>query len=155
MSFELSDYQLAALQEMNITVWRRPESDTSETLAPETGSENATGANSDAQSRLQQLKAQINQPEGEHQAPVTPQISEPAKPEPVKPERIKLDEIRYQSFANDIKQALNGLECQFEPQVYISESLAVDKNVILLPATPEKLSVADKKALWTALSQLV
>ncbi|GGF72562.1 hypothetical protein [Alteromonas lipolytica] len=140
MTFALTDYQIAALQEMQIPVWQRQEtrlekSPDSPVVNPE--KMHKPVSQDTARSHLQRLKESVSSP-----APVTP-VTEKAQP-------VMYTEADYPLFFADLHQALASLNIPVK-QVKAGDVIAVTATEITLPVIPAKLTAQHKKQLWQAL----
>ncbi|MDC8831653.1 hypothetical protein [Alteromonas gilva] len=152
MTAELSDYQIAALQEMHIPVWQPQDKAAVSTATkgqrqrPDAASSSpvqapAKASQSDARSHLQKIKDNMS--------------AKPAPPDKAdaQPDLQPLSAQQYPAFADDVLQALQLTAANVSLPVMIGGDVSVNATHIRLPATPDKLSAEHKKQLWKALCQ--
>ncbi len=153
MTSELSDYQIAALQEMHIPVWQsqdkavaaaaQSQSSDAQSPAPASAPVKAPAKTSpsDARSHLQKIKDSM--------------AAKPAQPEKTdaREDLLPLSAQQYPAFTDDVRQALQITSQNTVLPVLIGGEVKFSANQIVLPATPDKLSAEHKKQLWKALCQ--
>ncbi|MDY6926229.1 MAG: hypothetical protein SWN10_03940 [Pseudomonadota bacterium] len=151
MAFALTDYQIAALQEMQIPVWQpqgklaEPAGETpdvTEKVKSEPVSQDT------ARSHLQRIKDSVSA------KPAPAQTAKKAD-EPVAPPALQ--EIKAQQapqFFADLLIAVQGLAMETVPPVKVGAPVSVSQTAITLPVAPDKLTYQHKKQLWRALCAL-
>ncbi|NVK55145.1 MAG: hypothetical protein HWE26_05985 [Alteromonadaceae bacterium] len=153
MTSELSDYQIAALQEMHIPVWQPQDNVVasgeqsqrkdaqSSTPASAPVQAPAKTSPSDARSHLQKIKDNIS---------AKPAPSDKTSPESdLQPLSAQL----YPAFTDDVLQALQLTSLNTTLPVLIGGDVGLSTTHIVLPVTPDKLTAEHKKQLWKALCQ--
>ncbi|MBR9792853.1 MAG: hypothetical protein GYB58_13985 [Gammaproteobacteria bacterium] len=155
MAFALTDYQIAALQEMHIPVWQ-PQGklaepagevpDVTEKVKSEPVSQDT------ARSHLQRIKDSVS---------AKPKPSQTAKKadKSVAPQETPaaLQEIKAQQapqFFADLLIAVQGLAMETVPPVKVGAPISVSQTAITLPVAPDKLTYLHKIQLWQALCAL-
>ncbi len=155
MTTGLSDYQIAVLQAMNIQVFQR-QGETSATQisqqvnpAPEPTIASKAVSKSDAQSRLASLKAAM--------APENKADAKPTSNATVKEEHNVVKQSvnpQFSAFTQDITVALDALNVSATPALFVGQTMTANRDEIELPSQPDKLTTAQKRALWQSLSAL-
>lgn len=155
MTTGLSDYQIAVLQAMNIPVFQRqgeaPATQTSlqANPAPEPKSASGVVSKSDAQSRLASLKAAMA-PDNKAGVTSTANASVTEEPKVVK----QSVNPQFSAFTQDITLALDALNVSATPALFVGQTMTTNRDEIELPSQPDKLTTAQKRALWQSLSAL-
>lgn len=142
MVFALTDYQIAALQEMHIPVWQHQDNVTV-TAKPDTPVKASVVSQPvsqvTARSHLQRLKESV----------ATSKTRASAEP-PLQ----DIDAIAYAAFLQDIAQVLAVVNVAGVPVVKIGAPVTVSASMITLPVNPDKLTAEHKKQLWQTLCSL-
>lgn len=142
MAFSLSDYQIAALQEMQIPVWQLQSELADKAVESPVHEEKGKAkpvSQDTARSHLQRLKDSVSAKS------VAPEKAD---------EQVKLQEVSAQQapeFFADLLVAMQSLAIETIPPVKIGAPIAVSKAAIILPVEPGKLTHLQKKQLWQAL----
>lgn len=156
MSSEFSNFQIAVLQQMGLTVWQSQDSVRSDAPAqsissqPDSKEPIVESKRESAQDRLAGLRKTMADSSN---APVNKDVkshtSTPAKP-------AKLD---VTSLSQDARQILSDIQCAIEmtglsvePTWYHGEQLQVESSGVYFPKGPDTLSAQEKKQLWAKLS---
>lgn len=142
MAFALTDYQIAALQEMHIPVWQHQDNVTvaAKPDTPVKASVVSQPVSQDtARSHLQRLKESVSTSKAKVSA---------------EPPLQDLDANIYAAFFQDIAQVLALMNVVGVPVVKIGAPVTVSASIITLPVTPDKLTAEHKKQLWQTLCSL-
>ena len=155
MAFALTDYQIAALQEMQIPVWQ-PQGKLAEPAgeAPAvTEKVKSEPVSQDtARSHLQRIKDSVSAKPAPSQT--TKKADEPVAPQQAPAALQEIQAEQAPQFFADLLIALQGLAMETVPPVRVGAPISVSQAAITLPVAPDKLTYQHKKQLWQALCAL-
>lgn len=169
----LSLYQHAILQEMGIPVWMSKEAYISSLKSETNRNENESGSSRDAiasqkiggneqfavsqpisqeekQSRLEQLRANVGGgPKSKPKPTVMPQKISTAQSQPLGVPLSAQQKAISAEWLSDITLACVQLGlASNQMTILLGKSLNIHEDVIVLPVPPDRLSGAQKRALW-------
>lgn len=169
----LSLYQHAILQEMGIPVWMSKEAYISSLKSETNRNENESGSSRDAiasqkiggneqfavsqpisqeekQSRLEQLRANVGGvPKPKPKPTVMPQEISTAESQPLGIPLSAQQKAISAEWLSDITLACVQLGlASNQMTILLGKSLNIHEDVIVLPVPPDRLSGAQKRALW-------
>ena len=169
----LSLYQHAILQEMGIPVWMSKEAYISSLKSETNRNENESGSSRAAiasqkiggneqfavsqpisqeekQSRLEQLRANVGGvPKSKPKPTVMPQKSSTAQSQPLGIPLSAQQKAISAEWLSDITLACVQLGlASNQMTILLGKSLNIHEDVIVLPVPPDRLSGAQKRALW-------
>lgn len=145
MAFVLTDYQIAALQEMQIPVWQGPQKHSEQQIDSPIVSKNVKSeveSQDKARSHLQRLRDNVS---GQSTA------SKPVE------KNADVKEITAQEapqFFADLTIATQDLAIETILSVKVGLPISATQTGITLPVAPNKLNSLHKKQLWQALCAL-
>ncbi len=138
MSSSLSTLQIAALQEMGITVWSKQPDTTEDNNAGKHNELNVSQASSAA--NVQHLRSLVSSQE---------RANVVEKPFPADATR------RFEQWIVDVEQAMSGIPTADSKIAWVlGDGIKVTTSSVCLPALPSELSTPLKKQLWQQIQQL-
>ncbi|MAQ00680.1 MAG: hypothetical protein CL586_00875 [Alteromonadaceae bacterium] len=154
MAFALTDYQIAALQAMQIPVWQPQDKlakpagevpDVAEKVKSEPVSQDT------ARSHLQRIKDSVAAKPAPSQ---TTKTDEPVAPQEAPPVLQVISAQQAPQFFADLLIAVQGLAMETVPPVKVGAPVSVSQTAITLPVAPDALTKQHKMQLWQALCAL-